>query len=229
MDSAKVKTKKERSAKKLVTGSALAAIAAAGLTLGALFSSPDDLLNKEFFLTPPFEITDTVLNDDSSDGPDVLPEEEQEKKQKGIRAALRRLFLKLPVEVRAFAGVPIWVIGRILLALLLPLFQNVLAPAWMTILKYLCIAGLIFAAMILSVKAVFPDVPMKKIITGRKIAFSAAVSILFGAIGVLLQIFCPEAMKTYEIIESGAITVITLLIGFGILKIRKDKKQGMAM
>lgn len=224
MNTVKEKTKKDKTA---VTASALAAIAAAGLTLGTLFSSPSDLLNKEFFLTPPFEITDTVLNDDSSDGPDVSPEEEQEKKQRGVRASLRRLFLKLPIGVRAFAGVPIWGIGRILLALLVPLIQNILAPAWMTILKYLCIAGLIFAAMIFSVKAVFPDVPLKKIVTGRKIVFSAAISILFGAVGGILQIFYPEAMKTYELVESGMITLIVVLIGFGILKIRADRKKGL--
>ncbi len=224
MNTVKEKTKKDKTA---VTASALAAIAAAGLTLGTLFSSPSDLLNKEFFLTPPFEITDTVLNDDSSDGPDVSPEEEQEKKQRGVRASLRRLFLKLPIGVRAFAGVPIWGIGRILLALLVPLIQNILAPAWMTILKYLCIAGLIFAAMIFSVKAVFPDVPLKKIVTGQKIVFSAAISILFGAVGGILQIFYPEAMKTYELVESGMITLIVVLIGFGILKIRADRKKGL--
>ena len=210
-----------------MTGSFLAAIAAAGLTLGTLFSSPSDLLNKEFFLTPPFEITDTVFNDEGSDGPDISPEEEQEKKQRGIRISMRRLFLNLPVGVRAFAGVPIWVIGRILLALAAPLIRNILAPAWMTILKYLCIAGLIFAAMIFSVKAVFPDVPLKKIVTGRKIAISAAVSILFGAVGGILQIFYPEAMKTYEIVESVMITLIVVLVGFGILKIRADSKKGL--
>ena len=229
MGAVKEKTKKERSAKNFVTGSALAAIAAAGLTLGALFSSPDDLLNKEFFLTPPYEISDVILNEDNSDGPDVSPETEQEKKQRGIRAALRRLLLRLPIEARAFAGVPIWVFGRVLLALLGLLLKNVLAPAWVAILKYLCIAGLILAVMLLTVKAVFPDVPIRKVVTGRKIAVSAAVSVLFGAVGTLLQIFWPEAMKTYEIIESGLITVIVVLVGFGLLKIQKNKKKkGMA-
>ena len=227
MEKKKEKTGKTGSAKSFVTGSALAATAAAGLTLGVLFSSPDDLLNKEFYVTPPFEISDVMVHEDNSDGPDVSPETEQEKKQRGIRASLRRLLLQIPMEVRAFAGVPIWVIGRVLLALLGFLLKNVLAPAWMTILKYLCIAGLIFAAMIFSVKAVFPDVPLKKIVTGRKIAISAAVSILFGAVGGILQIFYPEAMKTYEIVESGMITLIVVLIGFGILKIRADRKKGM--
>lgn len=223
MGAEKERIKKTGSAKSFVTGSALAAIAAAGLTLGALFSSPDDLLNKEFFVTPPFEISDVVLNEDNSDGPDVSPETEQEKKQRGIRSSLRRLLLQIPLEVRAFAGVPIWVIGRVLLALLGFLLKNVLAPAWMTILKYLCIAGLIFAAMLLSVKAVFPELPLKKLVTGKRIAASAAISVLFGAVGVLLQVFWPEAMKTYEIIESLLITVIAVLVGFGILKIRKKK------
>ena len=221
----KEKTKNGKSAKKVVTGSALAAIAAAGLTLGALFSSPEDLLNKEFFLTPPYEISDVILNDDNSDGPDVSPENEQEKKQRGIRAALRRFFLTLPVEVRAFAGVPLWAVGRLLLALLLPLLKNVLAPASVTILKYLCIAGLIFTAILLSVKAVFPELPMKKLVTGKKIAVSAAITVLFGAVGVILQIFWPEAMKAYEITESGLITALIILVGAGILRIRKRKIQ----
>lgn len=223
MEKKKEKTGKTESAKRFVTGSALAAIAAAGLTLGALFSSPDDLLNKDLFVTPPFEISDVMLNEDNSDGPDISPETEQEKKQRGIRASLRRILLQIPLEVRAFAGVPIWVVGRVLLVLLGVLLKNVLAPAWMTVLKYLCIAGLILAAILLSVKAAFPDMPLKKLVTGKRIAVSAALAVFFGAVGVLLQVFWPEAMKTYEIIESCLITVIVVLVGYGILKIRKKK------
>lgn len=223
MEKKKEKTGKTGSAKSFVTGSALAAIAAAGLTLGALFSSPDDLLNKDLFVTPPFEISDVMLNEDNSDGPDISPETEQEKKQRGIRASLRRILLQIPLEVRAFAGVPIWVVGRVLLVLLGVLLKNVLAPAWMTVLKYLCIAGLILAAILLSVKAAFPDMPLKKLVTGKRIAVSAALAVFFGAVGVLLQVFWPEAMKNYEIIESSLITVIVVLVGYGILKIRKKK------
>ena len=223
MEKKKEKTGKTGSAKSFVTGSALAAIAAAGLTLGVLFSSPDDLLNKDLFVTPPFEISDVMLNEDNSDGPDISPETEQEKKQRGIRASLRRILLQIPLEVRAFAGVPIWVVGRVLLVLLGVLLKNVLAPAWMTILKYLCIAGLVLAAILLSVKAAFPDMPLKKLVTGKRIAVSAALAVFFGAVGVLLQVFWPEAMKTYEIIESCLITVIVVLVGYGILKIRKKK------
>jgi len=228
MGTKKEKIRKNKSVKGVVAGSAIAAAAAAGLTLGSLFSSPSDLLNKEIFVSPPFEISDTMICDNDGEGPDFSEDEQQEKKQRGIKAALRRFILRLPIEVRAFVCVPVWVIGKILLTVLGKLFQGVLSPALLTILKYFCIAGLIFAAFILSVKAVFPDVPLKKIVTGRKIAVSAIISILFGAVGVILQIFYPEAMKTYEIIESGLLTVIVAFIGVGILKIRSNiKKNGM--
>ena len=222
----KNKTKKDKAGKKRAAAPAVAAIAAAGLTLGTLFSSPAELLNKEFLLTPPYELSDCIIADDDDDA-DISSENEQEEKQKGIRAALRRLFQRLPFGVKAFAGVPVWIIGRVLLAVLAPLIQNVLPSALMAVLKYLCIAALIFAAVVLPVKAVMPEVPLKKLVTNRKIAFSAAISILFGAVGGILQIFYPEAMKTYEIVESGMITLIVVLIGFGILKIRADRKKGM--
>ena len=229
MDSTEKRPKKEKTAKNYVKGSAIAAVAAAGLTLGALFASPEDLINKDFLITPPYELSDCILAEDD-DGDDVLLDsvEKEEKKQRGIKAALIRLIQRLPFGVKAFAGVPIWIIGRILLTVLGALFHGTLSPALMTALKYLCIAGLIFASIILPVKAAFPEIPLKKLITGKKIAFSAAVTILFGAVGVILQIFWPEARETYESIESSIITVIVGLLGFGIWKIKAErKKQGM--
>ncbi len=217
------KKTKGKTAKDYAVGSVIAAIAAAGLAFGTLFSSPEDVLNNDACITPPFEISDCMIYDNDIE-PDAQTDETQEKKQKGIRASLRQFILKLPLSVRAFAGVPVWIIGRVLLAVLSSLFTAVLSPILGTVLKYLCIAGVILAAVVISVKAVMPDIPLKEIVTGRRIAISAVISALFGLCGVIVGIFYPESMKTYEIIESGLITVIVAFAAFSFAM--KIKKRG---
>ncbi len=219
------KKTKGKTAKDYAVGSVIAAIAAAGLAFGTLFSSPEDVLNNDACITPPFEISDCMIYDNDIE-PDAQTDETQEKKQKGIRASLRQFILKLPLSVRAFAGVPVWIIGRVLLAVLSTLFTAVLSPILGTVLKYLCIAGVILAAVVISVKAVMPDIPLKEIVTGRRIAISAVISALFGLCGVIVGIFYPESMKTYEIIESGLITVIVAFAAFSFAA--KIKKRGAA-
>ncbi len=219
------KKTKGKTAKDYAVGSVIAAIAAAGLAFGTLFSSPEDVLNNDAYITPPFEISDCMIYDNDIE-PDAQTDETQEKKQKGIRASLRQFILKLPLSVRAFAGVPVWIIGRVLLAVLSSLFTAVLSPILGTVLKYLCIAGVILAAVVISVKAVMPDIPLKEIVTGRRIAISAVISALFGLCGVIVGIFYPESMKTYEIIESGLITVIVAFAAFSFAM--KIKKRGAA-
>ena len=212
---------KGKTAKDYAVGSLIAAIAAAGLAFGTLFSSPEDVLNNDACITPPIEISDCMIYDNDSE-PDAQTGETEEKKQKGIRSSLRQLILKLPLSVRAFAGVPVWIIGRVLLAVLSSLFTAVLSPVLGAVLKYLCIAGVILAAVVISVKAVMPDIPLKEIVTGRRIAISAVISALFGLCGVLVGIFFPESMKTYEIIESGLITVIVSFAALSFaMKIKK--------
>ncbi len=219
------KKTKGKTAKDYAVGSVIAAIAAAGLAFGTLFSSPEDVLNNDAYITPPFEISDCMIYDNDIE-PDAQTDETQEKKQKGIRASLRQFILQLPLSVRAFAGVPVWIIGRVLLAVLSTLFTAVLSPILGTVLKYLCIAGVILAAVVISVKAVMPDIPLKEIVTGRRIAISAVISALFGLCGVIVGIFYPESMKTYEIIESGLITVIVAFAAFSFAA--KIKKRGAA-
>ena len=217
---------KEKTAKDYAVGSLIAAVAAAGLALGALFSSPEDMLSKDVYVPPAFEISDSMICDNDGDSDlEASTDDVQEKKQKGLRAVLRRLFMRLPAGVRAFAGVPMWIIGRVLLALFGAIFNSVLSPILMTALKYLCIAGLILAAVTVPVKAFIPEMPLKKIVTGKRVAISAAVSALFGLCGVLVGLFYPEAMKTYEIVESGLITIIVAFAALGLLKIKNRKKR----
>ncbi len=166
-----------------------------------------------------------ICDNDGDSDLEASIDDVQEKKQKGLRAALRRLFMRLPAGVRAFAGVPVWIIGRVLLALFGALFDSVLSPILMTALKYLCIAGLILAAVTVSAKAFIPEMPLKKIVTGKRVAISAVVSALFGLCGVLVGLFYPEAMKTYEIVESGLITIIVAFAALGLLKIKNKKKR----
>lgn len=215
---------KEKTVKDYAVKSLIAAIAAVGIALGAAFTSPDDMLNKDAFVPQPFEISDCMLYDNDTDS-DAVNDTVQEKRQKGLRAAIRRLFMNMPIGARAFLGIPVWIIGRVLLAALGALVNGVLSPLLIMALKYLCIAGLILAAVTMSVKAVMPEIPLKKIVTGKRIAISVAVSVLFGLCGVLVSFFYPEGTRIYELVESGLITLMLVLAALGFLKIRNRNRE----
>lgn len=192
---------------KKVAKKALALAAAAGMLVSSAFSSPAELLKEdEAVLAPPaavieYNVPDVDPNDDGGDA--SQPDEETEEKL-NFRARLRRRILRMPRAVRAIIGVPLWGIGWCITSLLSLVWSGLLSPVFAIILKWIVAAALLLLAVVLTVKAVFPDIPLKKLLNKR---IFLTVFIGIGVLGVADTVLC------HLIPDKGYIALTVKLVG----------------
>lgn len=187
---------------------AVALAAATGMLVSSAFSSPAELLkdDEEAALAPPaavieYNVPDVDPDDDGGDA--SQPDEETEEKL-SFRARLRRRILRMPQAVRAVIGVPLWGIGWGITSLLNLVWSGVLSPAFAIILKWVVAAALLLLAVVLTVKAVFPDIPLKKLLTKRNFL---TVFIGMGVLGVTDTVLC------HLIPDKGYISLTVKIVG----------------
>jgi len=211
--------------KKRIVASAVAAVTTVGVLLGGSFDSPADLLAGND-TAPNIVVIDTITveNDDDVNEEGVLPGEE---KRRGLRARVRAAVKRLPMAVRAGVALPLWFVGWLLLGALGLLWEPVLSPVMGAIMNILCVAGILAAALIMTVKTVFPDMPIKKILNRKSLFTVFFAALIFGAAGALMQIFIPEADRLGDIIEG---IIMLAALGFAsvpLLKreVRRRKQQ----
>lgn len=198
---------------KKAASKAVAIAAAAGMLVSSAFSSPADLLqdDDDSALAPPAAVVEYMPTDTGPDGDDddaSLSDEESEEKL-SLRGRIRRRILRMPQAVRAVIGVPLWGIGWGITSLLSLLWTGILSPAFAVVLKWVVAAALLLLVVALTLKAVFPDIPLKKLINKRNFL---TVFIGMGVLGAVDTVLC------HLIPDKGYISLIVKVVGsLGIL------------
>lgn len=165
----------EKDKNKKAASAAVAVAASVGMLLSGLFSSPADLARREETAPPPpapvveYVMPDIDPDDDDDDGGLTGIDDEDEEKQGSFRARFRRRILRVPQPVRAVIGVPLWCVGWALTGLLSLLWAGLVSPVMGVVLRWAVAALLILLAVVLTLKAVFPDLPLKKLLSKRNI------------------------------------------------------------
>lgn len=222
-----MKLPKLRKIRKRIVASAVAAVTTVSVLLGGSFDSPADLLTGNDVAADVL-ISDTV---DLQDGDEInedgaLPGEE---KKKGLRARVRAAVRRLPVAVRAGVGLPLWFVGWLLLGALGLLWEPVLSPLMSALLSAVCVAAILAATLVCTVKAVFPDMPVKKILNRRSLFTVFFGALVFGAAGAAMQIFIPEADRLSDIVEGlimlAALSLAAVPLIKGELKRRREEED----
>jgi hypothetical protein len=187
-----------------VAASAVATVTAAGVLVGGAYSSPEELMNDG-----PVPVVDTLLNndvpaDDGGLGPSDFEEEmagAEDEEKRGVRAAVRKRMRKAPVGVRAMIGVPLWIIGTVAIMALSTLWTGVISPAATLLLSWAAIALLAVLIYTLAVKAVFPDMPLKKILNKRSILGIGILCLIFGVADAALPLFWDDYLALSRIVK----------------------------
>lgn len=194
-----MKFKKLKKIRKRIVSSAVAAVTSVGVLLGGSFDSPADLLGAND-ISAGMTVSDTLDIQDTDDTNEegVLPGDE---KKKGLRARVRAAVRRMPLAVRAGVGLPLCFVGWLLLGALGLLWEPVLSPLMSVLLNAACVAGIIVAALLMTVKTVFPDMPVRKILCKRSLSTIFFGALIFGAAGAVMQIFVPEADRLSDIVE----------------------------
>ncbi len=133
-------------------------------------------------------------------------------------APLRRRLLSLPLGVRALFVIPLWALGWGVTELAALLWQAVLTPIGGSVASWLLTAVLAVGAFALTAKAMFPDLPLKKLLRPRNILLIAGGVLCFGILDTLLPLFWedyPPIGRWLRLIAAA------LVIAIGCLSLRK--------
>ena len=170
--------------KKAAAAAAVTVAAAAGMVTGTVFDSPADLMGE------PAAIVSVQADDDDC-------AVAQEERQKGPAARIREWVLRLPAAVRMLVGVPLWALGWVLLTGLSTLWAGAVTPLLSKVLGWLCLALILLAVFICSVKAAFPDVPLRKFLCPRNVLFILGMTALLAAADLAL----PAVWQGYDVLS----------------------------
>lgn len=160
--------------KKTAAVSAVALLTAASVATGSLFSTPAALLSDAGTPASAYSVS-VDLDGADDDGAGVEQDESGEAKKRGVRSALRARILRLPLAARLLAVLPLWALGSVILAAVGAVW-TLLAPALGKIAGWVLLLALLAGAFLFTAKAVFPDLPLKKILNRRSL-----VALLLGA------------------------------------------------
>ncbi len=165
--------KKKKKHHRRAAATAVAAVTSASVVMGGMFASPDDLLNGNDDDGGSITVTDTYTPDNGAAGGDDIDDDadagdsEDESRRRGLRSRARQWVWRLPYGVRAVVGVPLWALGWLIITGCTALWNGVLSPAFGTVLGWVATAAVLLLAFALTGKAMFPDLPLKKIVNKR--------------------------------------------------------------
>ena len=212
--------------KKRIARSAVALTTAASLITAGLFHTPAEIVKEEDVFVPP-AIVETMDREPVPNEPEDMPEEEEARK-KNLKDRFREALLRIPRIVRILLLLPLWCIGTALLAVLTPLFQTVLPPLLNILLKWLIIAAVLLGLVTAAMKLVFPDLPLKKILSKRNVVLVVVCSAVVGMAGWVLEDLYPETKLLVPAVYAGAAALFTGGVLLSALFGRREKKPESA-
>ena len=142
--------------KKAVAAAIAAVISASGAAIDATFDNPADIL-QDTSIQPKVAYADPTIS------PDDDSMQDEKKEAQTVKGTFRGWILSLPIGVRALFIVPQWFIGNVIVAGGQLLFAG-LSPLFNAILTFAIMAAVIIGAFTVTAKAMFPDLPLSKIL-----------------------------------------------------------------
>ena len=165
-------------AKKTAAVTAIALLTAASVVTGSLFETPAALLPDDGAPAVVYNMTTGLDGADDDDAGLDEDESEETRRRGGVRAVLRQRILQLPLFVRLFVILPMWALGSALLAAGGAAW-TLLQPVLGKIAGFAVMLALLAGTFLLAAKAVFPDLPLKKLLSRRNL-----VALVLGAAGL---------------------------------------------
>ncbi|MBQ0038546.1 MAG: hypothetical protein KBS74_07755 [Clostridiales bacterium] len=204
-----------KSWKKKAAVGAVCAAASAGVLVGGVFDNPADLLNDSSAAAVTVQM--------HCDGDDAGQASDEDKARKS--GSLRQWFLQLPVGVRALIGVPLWGVGWCILSALGLLWQGLLTPLGSKILGWLLAAAVSLGVFAVTAKAMFPNLPLKKILSRRNILLVVGGVLLLGAADTILPLVWDKYPPISLALRLGGSAVLILCAVLSVRKLHPHQKD----
>ena len=193
----------KKSTKQAAATTVIALLTTASVVTGSLFETPAALLPEDGAPAVVYNMNSGL--DGAEDDAGMNEDESEEKSRRGgIRAVLRQRILQLPLAVRLLVILPLWALGSIILAAAGAVW-TLLSPVLGKVTGFALMLALLVGAFVLAAKAVFPDLPVKKLLSRRNLA-----ALLLGAAGLCAaDAVLGAAWADYESVKN-----IVLSVGF---------------
>ena len=191
--------------KKAVAATVAAMLSAGGVAVDATFDDPADILQNSK-VEPKVEYA-TIDLDQPDD--EIVPDEDEEKQRSRTAAGiLRDGILRLPMAVRVLFVLPLWALGNLILAGG-GMLMTALAPFWHWILGFVLLFAVIAICFTLAAKAMFPDLPLRKILNRRTFKGILGVSVAAFAADLVLGLTWSE-YDHYKTVVMAGLTLVAL-------------------
>ncbi len=207
--------------KKKVAAAVAATIAASGAAVDASFDNPADLLQQDSAVEPHVQFVDLENDQD----PGATDEDKQKAAETQKSGPVREWILHLPLAVRALFVLPFWFIGHLLVMGGSLLFTG-LSPILHWLLGFALIAVVIAGAFTATAKAMFPDLPIRKILNRHSIKWILIAAAAVWLADILLGIFW-AGYAHFKSLVLGCFTLIAIasvVIWFARREKRRRKK-----
>lgn len=190
--------------KKKVAAAVAATIAASGAAVDASFDNPADILQQDAGTQPQIQYVDLENDQDSGQ----LQDEEKKQGETVKSGPLREWILHLPLAVRTVFVLPFWFIGHLVVLGGTTLFAG-LSPVLHWLLGLALIALVIAGAFTVTAKAMFPDLPIRKILNRHTIKWILIAAAAVWLADLLLGIFW-AGYAHFKTIFLGGFTLVAL-------------------
>lgn len=217
---------------KAAAKTAVTVAASASVIVGGLFSSPADLvrdpegpgIDRTF---PPAAVellkdeTEEEKPSDESEGGGGTPDDDRKDDGSvsggpGLRENLRGAVRSVPKAVRAIAGIPMWIAGWLITGAFRAAWGGVLSPLLNFIVGWLVLSAFVLLAVVCAVKAVFPDLPLRKILNRRTLLAVLICCGVLSAADTFLPLFWSEYRKISRIVRiaGSGLTAVCVSLPF---------------
>ena len=239
-DMAKEKETKKEITKKDLTRGAVAVAASASVLVSGLFNSPADLVEKpngpgidRAFPPVAEEVIDEEAEDEGknpdtggsggaegSDGEKAEAGASPEKES--VKEAAREGIYKIPVFIRTLIGVPLWALGWVISKAAAAAWAGVLNPVLSTVLGWVIVAVFVLLAVAGTVKAAFPDIPVKKILNKKTVISVIASVAVLGIFDSVAPNFIDGYLKVSNAVKFAGSALIAVCIALPFFRKRKN-------
>ncbi|MBQ6369031.1 MAG: hypothetical protein IJJ17_03030 [Parasporobacterium sp.] len=215
--------------KKLARGGT-ASLLGLSITLAGLFGTPEELVRQQTIrqLHDQDAIELVLEDEDPGSEEDLRKKAETRPMKKGffqkIADAARSLIYKIPTAVRAVVGVPLWAAGYAILHLLSGVYSVLLAPVISHIIGFVLCAVILLAVFVLTMKSIFPKMPLKKILSKGNIIRVLIGAAVLKVLDIVLPLFWPDYTRfKYMIMVAAGVIALAVIILPRILRKRHRK------
>ena len=176
----------------------IASVAGIGILLASAFNSPEE-----------------VINDDLNENKVIIKSEIKNKQKQSFVD-------RIPLFLRTIIGVPLWILGNLLIKLIDKLAKLTLMPFLKFLLMWFLLFLVILLIIVLCIKILFPEIPFRKIINKKLIINVAIGTFIISVVNIVMPLIWKEYID-YKYTVTFILGLV--LIVLNILPFIKEKSK----